>query len=273
MLAHLKHSGAFPLERGCTSQVRLANAVAEVGPYAWDAARSMHFGACWHAYADVRSRTADKHEPWDFDYAELKGRGLFVGTTMSLWQEITDWWGEGDEKVFVDGEKTPSYVGTGSEDHFGYAWGSANIFSHPFLSQPVGITTGRALRADTCRRTVVNIRNRALDAIPFTTSCRFLMEMWHWKDVKIDFAPLACYYLRPGGTSNHGLDVEAAKRPPAWIRTCSGNSRCRRAPFSSPTSKAAPTARGARRAIASVTVRPEARFQSRTLLMAITLAA
>ena len=212
---------SMPFEKTCTitiynygpREVRLANAVAEVGPYAWDAARSMHFGACWHAYADVRSRTADKHEPWDFDYAELKGRGLFVGTTMSLWQEITDWWGEGDEKVFVDGEKTPSYVGTGSEDHFGYAWGSANIFSHPFLSQPVGITTGRALRADTCRRTVVNIRNRALDAIPFTTSCRFLMEMWHWKDVKIDFAPLACYYLRPGGTSNHGLDVEAAKRP------------------------------------------------------------
>ena len=32
------------------------------------------------------------------------------------------WWGEGDEKFFVDGEKFPSTFGTGSEDYFGYAW-------------------------------------------------------------------------------------------------------------------------------------------------------
>lgn len=211
----------MPFAKDCTvtvynfgpRDVNLANAVVEVGPYAWDAARSMHFGACWHAYADVPSRTTDKHEPWDFDYAELEGQGLFVGTTLTLWQQITDWWGEGDEKIFIDGETHPSYIGTGSEDYYGYAWGSANIFAHPFLAQPVGINTGRAVRPDSYRRTMVNIRNRALDAIPFTKSCRFLMEMWHWKDVKVDFAPLACYYLRPGGKSNHGPAVADAKRP------------------------------------------------------------
>lgn len=32
------------------------------------------------------------------------------------------WWGEGDEKFFVDGEKFPSSFGTGSEDYIGYAW-------------------------------------------------------------------------------------------------------------------------------------------------------
>lgn len=32
------------------------------------------------------------------------------------------WWGEGDEKLFVDGEKFPSTFGTGSEDYVGYAW-------------------------------------------------------------------------------------------------------------------------------------------------------
>ena len=30
------------------------------------------------------------------------------------------WWGEGDEKFFVDGEGFPSTFGTGSEDYFGY---------------------------------------------------------------------------------------------------------------------------------------------------------
>jgi hypothetical protein len=33
------------------------------------------------------------------------------------------WWGEGDDMVFVDGEKFPSLYGTGSEDYFSDAWG------------------------------------------------------------------------------------------------------------------------------------------------------
>ena len=35
---------------------------------------------------------------------------------------VEAWWGEGDEKVFVDGEKFPSHFGTGTEDYYGYAW-------------------------------------------------------------------------------------------------------------------------------------------------------
>ena len=193
--------------------VSIAGSSAEVGPYEWDDRRSMHFGAAWHNYADVESRKGDKREQWDYDYAELEGKGLFVGTTLTLWQSITDWWGEGDEKVFVDGESFPSFIGTGTEDYYGYAWCDPMPYSHPFLCQPVGINTGRSLSPNTARRGVSNIRNRALDAIPFTKSIRFLMEMWHWKDVHIDFAPLAVFYMRPGGKCNHGEDVEAVRKP------------------------------------------------------------
>ena len=217
----LESRWAMPFEKTCTFTirnlgerlVRVANSSAEVGPYGWDAARSMHFGAAWHLYYDVPSRVGKDREQWDYDYAELEGRGLFVGTSISLWQEITHWWGEGDEKVFVDGEGVPSYIGTGTEDHYGYAWCVSRPFSHPFICQPVGIDTGRLLSHTNFRRSVMNIRNRALDAIPFRKSIRYLMEMWHWADdIRLDFAPTACFYMRPGGKCNRGADEEAVRK-------------------------------------------------------------
>lgn len=39
------------------------------------------------------------------------------------------WWGEGDEKFFVDGERFPSTFGTGSEDYIGYAWAAEPPFA------------------------------------------------------------------------------------------------------------------------------------------------
>ena len=49
------------------------------------------------------------------------------------------WWGEGDEKFFVDGEKFPSTFGTGSEDYFGYAWSNPTLFQHAYHNQPIAM--------------------------------------------------------------------------------------------------------------------------------------
>ena len=193
--------------------VQVSGSEIAVGPYRWDAARSLHFGACWHDYYDVESRRGPEKSQWDFNFVELTGEGFFTGTTLTLWQPHTKWWGEGDEKVYVDGEKAPSYIGTGTEDYFGYAWCRPQPFSHPFIAQAIGIKSDRRLSAQAERRSVVNVRNRALDAIPFTKSIRFDMEMWHWtEDVRIDFAPLATWYARPGVKANWGDDVEAVRR-------------------------------------------------------------
>ena len=212
----------MPFEKTCTMTVHnfgnvpaeLSMTALEIGGYKWDPARSMHFGACWHEYADAPSRKGKDKMQYDYDYAELEGEGLFVGTTLSLWQPATKWWGEGDEKVYVDGEATPSFIGTGTEDYYGYAWCRPQPFDHPFIVQPLGIGHGRPVNWDFPRRNAVNVRNRALDAIPFTKSIKFHMEMWHWlTDIKLDFAPLACWYMRPGGKANHGPDPEAVWRP------------------------------------------------------------
>lgn len=45
-------------------------------------------------------------------------------------------------------------------------------------------------------RASVCLRHRALDAIPFRSSLRFDMEVWHWKDCLVDYDTVCWYYLK-----------------------------------------------------------------------------
>ena len=59
----------------------------------------------------------------DYLLAEIEGKGHYVGTVMSVRSRSPQWFGEGDEKFFIDGEAAPSIQGTGTEDYFLNAWG------------------------------------------------------------------------------------------------------------------------------------------------------
>ncbi|MBE3070880.1 MAG: DUF2961 domain-containing protein [Planctomycetes bacterium] len=59
----------------------------------------------------------------DYLILDAEGRGHYVGTVLSAQARSPMWFGEGDEKFFIDGEKTPSLWGTGTEDYVGNAWG------------------------------------------------------------------------------------------------------------------------------------------------------
>ncbi len=48
----------------------------------------------------------------------VKGRGHFVGTSMGWGVNNTGWWGEGEIKFYMDGDKWPTICGTGTEDYF-----------------------------------------------------------------------------------------------------------------------------------------------------------
>ncbi|MBQ2733123.1 MAG: DUF2961 domain-containing protein [Clostridia bacterium] len=88
----------------------------------------------------------DKTRHPDYSFLRVKGEGRLaaVALHMSKLADRTDpasapgnyWWGEGDEKIYVDGEKFPSWFGTGTEDFFGYAWCSPIIFNRAFHAQP-----------------------------------------------------------------------------------------------------------------------------------------
>lgn len=183
---------------------------ARSAPWKWDA-RSMHFGASWHQFTNLFTGEMKNNEgagsPFDINYVELTGKGVYVGDAISLFNTVYAWWGEGDEKVYVDGEQFPSHIGTGTEDYYGYAWCRPERFSgHPYIAQPDG--SGNFVPGYT-----VNMRLRGLDAIPFTTSLKFDMEMWHWTRARINFAPVSFRYMLPGGRSNVLPDPGTAKKP------------------------------------------------------------
>jgi hypothetical protein len=75
--------------------------------------------------------------PYGTDYLILdgvKGRGQYVGTFMAWQQNNAGWWGEGEIKMYLDGDQDfPTICGTGTEDYFGGAWAFGDDFSAPYL--------------------------------------------------------------------------------------------------------------------------------------------
>ena len=59
----------------------------------------------------------------DYLILDTRGRGHYVGTVLSVRTRSPMWFGEGDEKVYIDGERDNSIQGTGTEDYFLSAWG------------------------------------------------------------------------------------------------------------------------------------------------------
>ena len=64
-----------------------------------------------------------------------------MGDTLAVVNGAAAWWGEGDEKIYVDDESFPSHFGTGTEDYYGYAWCRAKSFSSPFHANRKGAGT------------------------------------------------------------------------------------------------------------------------------------
>jgi Protein of unknown function (DUF2961)/HEAT repeats len=105
-------------------------------------------------------------------FLDVKGRGFYVGTVLSVVQAEAGWFGEGDEHFFVDGEKKASIEGTGSEDYFNDAWG-LHVEDGPYTGVPVAEGTGLGSR-------MTGYRWHLTDPVPFTKSLYFEIEHKGW---------------------------------------------------------------------------------------------
>ncbi|HXV44235.1 MAG TPA: glycoside hydrolase family 172 protein [Anaerolineae bacterium] len=70
---------------------------------------------------------------------EVRGSGHYVGTFLAWTQLSNGWWGEGEIKFYLDGDKDyPTICGTGAEDYVGGAWCFGDeTYSTPFLGYPL----------------------------------------------------------------------------------------------------------------------------------------
>jgi hypothetical protein len=197
-----------------SQEVVVKTAYADCSDWDWDD-RSMHFHATWKQLTKVdtqKGKDMTGQGAFDVNYVTVEGQGVFVGDTLTVFNGANAWWGEGDEKIFVDNEQFPSHFGTGTEDYYGYAWCKPAFFHAPFHAQPCGdgnLTVGFT----------ANSRYRALDAIPFHERIQFDMELWHWAGTKVNYAPSTFWYALGGAESNVQPDVETVKLPVARQRT------------------------------------------------------
>ncbi len=198
-----------------------------VSPYGWRPDRSMHFRARWRVNHDLLA--APGEGAFDLPFLVAHGQGVYVGTAVMLMNPSPvptawgNWWGEGDEKVFVDGETLPSTFGTGSEDYFNYSWSACDLFEHPYCAQPV--CTG----PDT-RGYISNCRWHILDALPFNQEIAFYMELYsHRRTPGLSHARIAYHYARQGirddGVPIMDSDARLAPLPKAWQPVASHGSQ------------------------------------------------
>ena len=183
---------------GSHATLSIDNDGATALPMAWEVTRAkltqnadklLRFHAKWHRDAFLPER-ADRKIDWTLLTAQGKGR--YVGTQLHIFNPRGGWWGEGDEKFFVDGEKCPSTFGTGSEDYFGYAWSSGKMFTEPLHGQPY---TENDLAGH-----ISDYRWHVSDNIPFQSSFEGALEKYFSNEQPTLFAAVAYWYLDPSGT-------------------------------------------------------------------------
>ncbi len=162
---------------------------------AWDfdvASRHLHAG--WASTGVVESQPKR-----DLGLVELAGEGTYVGMHLTVVNPINEWWGEGDEKIYVDGDAAPTWFGTGTEDYFGYAYTDLALFSAPYHAQAsTGITTQVGH--------VSNLRVHVIDAIPYRTGLDLDMELWAWVPSEIAFGWVIYWYARGGADDTPRLE-------------------------------------------------------------------
>jgi len=152
--------------------------------------RSLRFHASWHAPETFPSKPSH-----DWNLTTIEGTGLYVGNVLNVVNPSDAWWGEGDEKIYVDGEALPGHFGTGTEDYYGYAWCANKRFTAPYVGQPLS-----AAWRSFGRMTLY--RFHILDALAFRSALRFDMEVRHWGDpVEVTYDATSYWYALPGSRS------------------------------------------------------------------------
>lgn len=103
-------------------------------------ADALYFHAWWS-----RSRATKLAEDFRI-LPRIQGRGRFLGANVTVLTNPVyekTWWGEGEVKIALDGDKpgSPTLVGTGTEDYIGTAWGQG-AYINRYQGAPIATWDG-----------------------------------------------------------------------------------------------------------------------------------
>lgn len=117
----------------------------------------------------------------NYVFLETRGKGHLMGVTLGVAQNSENWFGEGDDMIFIDDENAPAITGTGTEDYFCGAWDfggkdTAIAFAHLYNGAPY-------------------------IAIPERTGGRYCLYRWH-ADAPVTFNRYLKHTIEHGHANN-----------------------------------------------------------------------
>ncbi|MFC7405872.1 glycoside hydrolase family 172 protein [Georgenia alba] len=142
----------------------------------------------------------------NYTILETTGRGHYVGCVLNITnlRHTSDWnwYGEGDDMIFVDGEPfPPSLHGTGTEDYFNTAWCPSQSYAAPYhgLTLPGG---------ENWSGQISTYRFHVEDPVTFTRSIRVTIEHGHANKRCDDLSSVAYWYQAEPAS---GLELPAVE--------------------------------------------------------------
>ncbi len=144
----------------------------------------------WGIVGQQQNNTDGKN---NYIFADIEGEGHFIGINYYVQCPSPMWYGEGDDMIFIDGEKMPSLLGTGTEDFFNTSWCPKSIFSHPYYGfARVNWDIGWMGRTHAYRFFIS-------DPIYFTKSFKGTIEHGHDNNMTLDIGTVAYWYQSKAG--------------------------------------------------------------------------
>jgi hypothetical protein len=168
-------------------------------------------------------------------FADIKGKGQFVGVNYYVNSPSPMWYGEGDDMIFIDGQDSPTLHGTGTEDYFNTSWCPKEVFMTPYFGYPRVNTNDKRWETGWQGRTHV-YRFHIVDPIYFDKSLKFSIEHGHNNVLILDLASVAYWYQSEAAKLPAPLTKEQRQFMPltnnvdihkwreAWRRSKGGNS-------------------------------------------------
>ncbi len=166
---------------------------------------ALYFHALWHREVPTKGKNpkefknhneycfGGENKTGDENYVILHavGKGHYCGCNINIHNlsrdDKWDWIGEGDDMIFIDGDKTPTLHGTGTEDYVNTAWCPQEEYSAPYH----GIILGGERN---WKGKISYYRYHILDPIMFDKEIKVTIEHGHANHRSDDWSTTAYWY-------------------------------------------------------------------------------